>query len=52
MEDVDEFVAGDLEPQTRTADLVTWDAGEAEDLGRTACSKAPGVAAPSVSWLS
>jgi len=32
MDDFDEFVAGNLEPLLRTAYLVTWDAGEAEDL--------------------
>ncbi len=32
MDDFDEFVAGSLEPLLRTAYLITWDAGEAEDL--------------------
>jgi RNA polymerase sigma-70 factor (sigma-E family) len=32
MDDFDEFVAGNLEQLLRTAYLITWDAGEAEDL--------------------
>jgi RNA polymerase sigma-70 factor (sigma-E family) len=32
MEDFDEFVAGNLQQLTSTAYLITWDAGEAEDL--------------------
>jgi RNA polymerase sigma-70 factor (sigma-E family) len=32
MDDFDEFVAGNLERLLRTAYLITWDAGEAEDL--------------------
>jgi RNA polymerase sigma-70 factor (sigma-E family) len=32
MKDFDEFVAGSLEQLLKTAYLVTWDAGEAEDL--------------------
>jgi RNA polymerase sigma-70 factor (sigma-E family) len=32
MDDFDEFVAGSLEPLLKTAYLITWDAGEAEDL--------------------
>jgi RNA polymerase sigma-70 factor (sigma-E family) len=32
MNDFDEFVAGNLERLLRTAYLITWDAGEAEDL--------------------
>jgi RNA polymerase sigma-70 factor (sigma-E family) len=32
MEDFDEFVAGSVEQLLRTASLIVWDAGEAEDL--------------------
>jgi DNA-directed RNA polymerase specialized sigma24 family protein len=32
MDDFDEFVAGNLEQLLKTAYLITWDAGEAEDL--------------------
>jgi RNA polymerase sigma-70 factor (sigma-E family) len=32
MNDFDEFVAASVEPLLRTAHLITWDAGEAEDL--------------------
>jgi RNA polymerase sigma-70 factor (sigma-E family) len=32
MDDFDEFVAGSLEQLLRTAYLITWDAGDAEDL--------------------
>ena len=32
MDDFDQFVAGNLEPLLRTAHLITWDVGEAEDL--------------------
>jgi len=32
MDDFDQFVAGNLELLLRTAYLITWDAGEAEDL--------------------
>jgi RNA polymerase sigma-70 factor (sigma-E family) len=32
MDDFDEFVAGSLEQLLKTAYLITWDAGEAEDL--------------------
>jgi RNA polymerase sigma-70 factor (sigma-E family) len=32
MNDFDEFVAAGVEPLLRTAHLITWDAGEAEDL--------------------
>lgn len=32
MNDFDEFVAVNVEPLLRTAHLITWDAGEAEDL--------------------
>lgn len=32
MDDFDEFVAGNVEQLLRTAYLITWDAGEAEDL--------------------
>ncbi len=32
MDDFDEFVAGNLEQLPKTAYLITWDAGEAEDL--------------------
>jgi RNA polymerase sigma-70 factor (sigma-E family) len=32
MEDFDEFVAANLEQLLRTAYVITWDAGEAEDL--------------------
>jgi RNA polymerase sigma-70 factor (sigma-E family) len=32
MDDFDDFVAGNLELLLRTAYLITWDAGEAEDL--------------------
>ncbi len=32
MDDFDEFVAGNLEHLLKTAYLITWDAGEAEDL--------------------
>lgn len=32
MDDFDEFVAGNLEQLLTTAYLITWDAGEAEDL--------------------
>jgi len=32
MTDFDEFVADSLEPLLKTAYLITWDAGEAEDL--------------------
>jgi RNA polymerase sigma-70 factor (sigma-E family) len=32
MDDFDEFVAGNLEQLLRTAYLITWDQGEAEDL--------------------
>jgi RNA polymerase sigma-70 factor (sigma-E family) len=32
MDDFDEFVAGTLEQLLKTAYLITWDAGEAEDL--------------------
>ena len=32
MDDFDRFVAGNLEPLITTAYLITWDAGEAEDL--------------------
>jgi RNA polymerase sigma-70 factor (sigma-E family) len=32
MDDFDEFVAGNLEQLLKTAYLITWDAGDAEDL--------------------
>jgi RNA polymerase sigma-70 factor (sigma-E family) len=32
MDDFDEFVAGNLEQLLKTAYLITWDAGEAEDV--------------------
>lgn len=32
MDDFDEFVAGNLDQLLKTAYLITWDAGEAEDL--------------------
>ncbi len=32
MDDFDEFVAGNLEQLLKTAYLITWDSGEAEDL--------------------
>jgi RNA polymerase sigma-70 factor (sigma-E family) len=32
MDDFDDFVAGNLEQLLKTAYLITWDAGEAEDL--------------------
>ena len=32
MDDFDEFVAGNVEQLLKTAYLITWDAGEAEDL--------------------
>ncbi len=32
MNDFDEFVAGSVEPLLRTAYLITWDGGDAEDL--------------------
>jgi len=32
MDDFDDFVAANLEPLLRTAYLITWDSGEAEDL--------------------
>jgi DNA-directed RNA polymerase specialized sigma24 family protein len=32
MDDFDEFVAGNVEQLLRTAYVITWDPGEAEDL--------------------
>jgi DNA-directed RNA polymerase specialized sigma24 family protein len=32
MDDFDQFVAGNVEQLLRTAYVITWDAGEAEDL--------------------
>jgi DNA-directed RNA polymerase specialized sigma24 family protein len=32
MNDFDEFAAGSIEPLLKTAYLITWDAGDAEDL--------------------
>ena len=34
MDDFDQFVAGNVEQLLKTAYLITWDAGEAEDLGQ------------------
>jgi RNA polymerase sigma-70 factor (sigma-E family) len=39
MDDFDHFVAGNLEQLLKTAYLITWDAGEAEDLVQECLSK-------------
>jgi RNA polymerase sigma-70 factor (sigma-E family) len=39
MDDFDEFVAGNLELLLRTAYLITWDPGEAEDLVQECLSR-------------